>query len=147
MNYFKPDLPCPAIQLVPQRPPMLLVERLVKRDRQGNHSIVEASVPAEGIFITGKNQVIPEYLVELVAQAMAAVNGYDLLTDGEEIGRGFLVGIEDFNWLGSVGPGERLRVDIEKTFAFGPVTIMAGKVTNEVGEVLATGRIKAWEEK
>ena len=40
-----------------------------------------------------------------------------------------------------------LKVEIEKTFEFGPVTVMSGRVINGAGEVLASGEIKAWEEK
>jgi 3-hydroxymyristoyl/3-hydroxydecanoyl-(acyl carrier protein) dehydratase len=147
MNEAISVLPCAAEGLVPQRPPMLLVARLVVRDRPGNFSVVEAVVPPAGIFVGADGDVLPEYFVELVAQAMAAVNGYDCLLDGEPAGRGFLVGIEDFRWHGSVAPGERLRVEMVKNFQFGPVTVMAGKVINGAGEVLAGGEIRAWEEK
>ncbi len=141
-----PELPCPANELVPQRPPMLLVDRLVARDRENNFSAAEALVPGDGIFIE-QGGVLPEYFIELVAQAMAAVNGYDALVDGVESGRGFLVGIDDFIWQGTAAPGELLRIEMAKDFEFGPVTVMAGKVLNEAGMVLASGEIKAWEEK
>ena len=141
------DLPCPAIDLVPQRPPMLLVDRLLVRNREANFSAVAALVPVDGIFVEQGRGVLPEYFIELVAQAMAAVNGYDGLIDGGAVGRGFLVGIDGFSWRGPATPGELLRVEMENTFEFGPVTVMAGKVLNETGEVLASGEIKAWEEK
>lgn len=141
-----PVLPCVALELVPQRPPMLLIDRLVVRDRAGNFSVAEATVPEDGIFLGPGRGVMPEYFIELVAQAMAAVNGYDTLVDGETSGRGFLVGVEDFTWSGPARPGDRLRVEMTKIFEFGPVTVMAGKVLNEAGAVLASGEIKAWEE-
>lgn len=126
---------------------MLLVGRLIARDRTVNFSVAEALIPEKGIFLDPANRVLPEYFIELVAQAMAAVNGYDRLVDGEAPGRGFLVGIEDFHWQGSAEPGELLRVEMEKDFEFGPVTVMVGRVLNGAGEVLAAGKIKAWEEK
>jgi 3-hydroxymyristoyl/3-hydroxydecanoyl-(acyl carrier protein) dehydratase len=126
---------------------MLLVDRLVARERQANFSVVEASAPADGIFVEQGRGLLPEYYIELVAQAMAAVNGYDCLVDGAEAGRGFLVGIDDFSWQGTAEPGERLRIELKKNFEFGPVTVMVGQVLNGVGEVLAGGEIKAWEEK
>lgn len=147
INDAIPVLPCAAERLVPQRPPMLLVEQLVARDRAANFSAVEAAVPPAGIFVAPDGGVLPEYFVELVAQAMAAVNGYDCLLDGARTGRGFLVGIEGFSWHGSAAPGERLRVEMRQNFQFGPVTVMAGKVINGAGEVLAGGEIRAWEEK
>ncbi len=146
INETRSELPCPAIELVPQRPPMLLVDRLVARDRQTNFSAAEASVPVDGIFVE-QGAVLPEYFIELVAQAMAAVNGYDGLVDGVKAGRGFLVGIDGFTWQGTAVPGELLRIEMAKDFEFGPVTVMAGKVLNEAGVVLASGEIKAWEEK
>jgi len=142
-----PTLPRAAIELVPQRPPMLIVDRLISRDLGVNFSEVEALAPVEGIFIDEGNCLLPEYFIELVAQSMAAVNGYDGLVDGGEVGRGFLVGIEDFSWQGTAEPGEFLRIEMEKTFEFGPVTVMAGRVLNGSGDLLATGELKVWEEK
>lgn len=146
-KYPVPCLPCAADKLVPQRPPMLLIDQLVVRERRDNFSVVSAAVPQGGIFVEKGGRVLPEYFVELVAQAMAAVNGYDGLVDGEKTGRGFLVGIEDFHWLATAEPGEMLRVEMAKVFEFGPVTVMAGKVLNGADKLLASGEIKAWEEK
>lgn len=141
-----PELPCPAIDLVPQRAPMLLIDQLVSREQQVNFAVIVASVPTAGVFME-QGQVVPEYFVELVAQAMAAVNGYDNRVDGTPSGRGFLVGIDDFSWYDIAEPGERLRIELQKNFEFGPVTVMAGQVLNEAGDVLASGEIKVWEEK
>jgi len=142
-----PALPCAAAVLVPQRPPMLVIDRLVARDRLANFSVVEAAAPVEGVFVDYDNTVLPEYFIELIAQAMAAVNGYDGLVDGEEAGRGFLVGIEKFSWRRIAAVGEKLRVEIVKDYEFGPVSVMTGKVLDDRGEILADGGIKAWEEK
>jgi 3-hydroxymyristoyl/3-hydroxydecanoyl-(acyl carrier protein) dehydratase len=147
MNDIPANLPCAAIELVHQRPPMLLVDRLLVRDRRANFSVVEALVPGGGPFVEQGRWVLPEYFVELLAQAMAAVNGYDDLIDGEKSQRAFLVGIEEFSWLGSAGPGDLLMIEVVKSFEFGPVTVMAGKILNETGQVLASGEIKAWVEK
>lgn len=141
-----PTLPCPAIDLVPQRAPMLLVDQLVSREQQVNFASIVASVPTAGVFIE-QGQVLPEYFIELVAQAMAAVNGYDNRVDGTPSGRGFLVGIDGFSWYGTAQPAERLRIELQKNFEFGPVTVMAGKIFNTAGDVLAGGEIKVWEEK
>ncbi|NTV15351.1 MAG: ACP dehydratase [Desulfobulbaceae bacterium] len=141
-----PPLPAPALQLVAQRPPMLLVDALVHRDRPGNFSVVTATVPRAGIFLGPDGCVIPEYFVELVAQGGAAVNGYDAISDGEGGSRGFLVGIDKFVWLAGARVGEELRVELVKTFEFGPVTVMSGRVFNGTEQLLAEGEIKAWEQ-
>ena len=141
-----PALPCPAIRLVAQRPPMLLVSTLVHRDRPGNFSLVAATAPTTGIFLDLDGGLIPEYFVELVAQGGAAVNGYDAITDNAGKTRGFLVGIDNFVWQGGAKGGEELKVELVKTFEFGPVTVMSGRVFNAAGALLAEGEIKAWEQ-
>jgi predicted hotdog family 3-hydroxylacyl-ACP dehydratase len=141
-----PPLPCPAIRLVAQRPPMLLVDTLVHRDRPGNFSVVATTAPTAGIFLDQDGGLIPEYFVELVAQSGAAVNGYDAITDNAGKTRGFLVGIDNFVWQCGARGGEELTVDLVKTFEFGPVTVMSGKVFNTAGTLLAEGEIKAWEQ-
>lgn len=141
-----PALPCPAIELVAQRPPMLLVDTLVHRDRPGNFSVVEATAPGAGVFLGTDGGMIPEYFVELVAQGGAAVNGYDAITDQAVRTRGFLVGIDNFAWRGGACSGEELRVELVKTYEFGPVTVMRGRVFNRTGRLLAEGEIKAWEQ-
>lgn len=142
-----PGLPCRADLLVPQRPPMLLIDRLLRRDRETEFAVVEAVVPGGGVFIDPDGTLFPEYFVELVAQAMAAVNGYDRLVDGLGSGRGLLVGVDGFRWQAGAGPGEVLRVEMVKNFEFGAITVMGGRVLNAAEEFLAGGEIKAWEEK
>ncbi len=141
-----PPLPAPAVQLMAQRPPMLLADALVHRDRPGNFSVVTATVPTSGVFLGQDGGVIPEYFVELVAQGGAAVNGYDAITDNAGKTRGFLVGIDKFVWRAGAQSGEQLRVELIKTFEFGPVTVMSGRVFNRAEQLLAEGEIKAWEQ-
>jgi hypothetical protein len=125
---------------------MLLAGELRQRDRPGNFSLVAARVPEEGIFITEAGRTRPEYFIELAAQAMAAVDGYDALADGGAFGRGLLVGVDNFRWSGSAGAGEELRVEVVKSYEFGPVTVMTGRVVDRCGKLLAEGEIKAWEQ-
>jgi len=144
-NAGPPELPCRAEMLVAQRPPMLLAGELLRRDREGNFSEVGAQVPQGGIFIGRSGQARPEYFVELMAQAMAAVNGYDALCEGGAYRRDLLVGIDRFFWLEGAREGEEMRVEVAKIFEFGPVTVMKGQVFNGAGKLLAEGEIKAWE--
>ena len=133
-------LPCPADRLVPHRPPMLIVRELL--ERQGDTALVAAQVPAAGIWVN-QGGVLPEYYVELVAQAIAAANGYDALQEGKPPANGFLVGVDEFHWLAAAAPGERLLVTVEKTFEFGAVKIIRGTVRNDAG-IKADGEIKVW---
>ncbi|MCK5231325.1 MAG: ACP dehydratase, partial [Desulfobulbaceae bacterium] len=128
------------------RPPMLLVDRLLERDCAKDLCIAEARAPIDGIFVNETGMLIPEYYLELIAQSMAAGNGYDAQCDRVSERTGYLVGIDAFTWFQDALPGEILRVDLKKIFEFGSVTIMAGEVINQKGRVIAEGEIKVWEE-
>ncbi|MBU0480831.1 MAG: ACP dehydratase [Proteobacteria bacterium] len=141
-----PDLPCTVEKLIPQRPPMQVAHRLLLRDRPGNFSVVEGDAPTGGIFNPDGAGVIPEYFMELMAQSMAAVNGYDSLVDGKESGKGFLVGIDDFRWQDHPRSSGPFRVEIVKDFEFGQVTVVSGKIFTPSGDLIASGSVKAWEE-
>ncbi|MDH3392981.1 MAG: ACP dehydratase [Desulfobulbaceae bacterium] len=135
-------LPCEVDHLVPQRPPMLIVRRLL--ERKDDMALVEAEAPAEGIWVSPERGLLPEFYVEVIAQAMAAVNGYDSLQDGVPPGDGFLVGVDKFCWQKTAVPGETLWIDVKKTFEFGAVKIIHGLVRNEHEEI-ASGEIKVWQ--
>lgn len=132
--------PVPAVELVTHRPPMLLVNCLAARDeRQG---IVEATVPESGPMVTGRG-VLPEYLVEILAQSMAVIDGYDSVKAGREPTGGFLVGLNRFVWSAFPLPGQKLNVTLAKSFEFGSMIIMNGGVTAG-GVFLAGGELKVW---
>lgn len=137
-----PELPHSAEIFVPHRPPMLLVAQLVQR--QGDRAVVEALAPVEGFFVSADNTLLPEYYVEVVAQAMAAANGYDSFNTVDKRIR-YLVGLDDFTWHGDATPGSLLTINIEKTFQFGSVTIMRGQLT-QGQRLIAAGVLKVWEE-
>ena len=141
------ELPCQADQLVPQGPPMLLIDKLLRRDHGVEFAVVEATVPHQGVFIDPHQGLFLEYYIELVAQSIAAVNGYDVLVEGRKAKNGFLVGVDEFNWHEGAEPGDVLRVELEKDFEFGPVMVMRGRVVDNQGKLLAGGTIKVWEEK
>lgn len=135
------NLPARALPLLPHRPPMLFVERLVKR--QGDLAVAEAILPTSGIAVHD-GQLLPEYFIELIAQTAALANGYDLQREGKEPNDGMLVGVDEFTITGRRALDRVVRIETNKTFAFGPVNVINGTVWD--GEFkLAAGTIKVWE--
>jgi len=135
-----PLLPAPAEDLVTHRPPMLLVSSLLQRDETSGR--VSATVPVSGPMIHNK-RVLDEYLVEIMAQSMAVIDGYDAVIDGKPPSGGFLVGLKHFSVYSLPLPGQSLEITLIKLFEFGPMTIMKGQV--ESGDtLLADGELKVW---
>lgn len=135
-------LPQPAAALLPHRPPMLFVETLVAR--HGNRSTARAVLPDSGIGVSD-NRLLPEYFIELVAQATALANGYDGLRLGKPVHDGMLVGIDGFSIHGRAISGRVVRIETEKTFEFGAIKMIHGEVYDDL-ELLAAGDLKVWED-
>ncbi|MDF1614732.1 ACP dehydratase [Desulfurivibrio dismutans] len=135
-------LPRPALELVPQRPPMLLVDELL--EWRPGRALARAVVPAAGIWYDPETGVPTEYWIELVAQAMAAANGYDAMQAGAAPGSGMLVGVDSFRLYQVPRPGATVLVELKKTFEFGAVKIIKGWVRSAEAD-LAEVEIKVWE--
>lgn len=103
-----------------------------------------ATLPTTGLFVTG-GYVLPLYFIELIAQTAALGNCHDALASGMPPHKGMLVGIDSFSWPGTAPPGTPVRIETDKTFAFGAVKLVHGEVYAGKN-LLATGDIKVWEE-
>lgn len=134
------QLPMEPLLLLPHRPPMLFVKRLLKR--YGDKATAEAVVPVSGICIDD-NQLYLEYLVELIAQTAAMANGYDNLLIGKKPTEGMLVGVDSFCFGKKPEPGRLCHIKTEKTFEFGPVKVIHGEIWGD--ELYGKGDIKVWE--
>lgn len=137
-------LPYPVDSLVPHRPPMLLVQNITERDRINETATVSAIVPETGMWIMDSFRVQPEYFIEVIAQSMAAVSGYDLMCDNLPARDGFLVGVDSFTWYDLPKCGSEIYIRVSKEFEMPPVTVMAGEVRYN-GGLAALGRLKVWE--
>lgn len=134
-------LPQSAEPLLPHKPPMRLVETLVKRE--GSRSMALATLPISGIFVTAGN-ILPEYFIELIAQTAALGNCYDALNIGMAPRDGMLVGVDAFSWPSRPQPGTPVQIETDIAFAFGAMKVVHGEVYGGK-ELLAVGDIKVWE--
>jgi 3-hydroxyacyl-[acyl-carrier-protein] dehydratase len=136
-----PALPMPADRIIPHRPPMRLVETLLSYESGSGEA--EACFPPDS-FLAGRDGKIDEAaLIELIAQAYAAVKGYDDLSRGKPPGKGFLVGMRRLRIEGEARAGDRLRISIRTVGAFDNFAIVEGAVTRG-GKTVASGTLKLW---
>jgi 3-hydroxyacyl-[acyl-carrier-protein] dehydratase len=106
------------------------------------HCTVEARAPLAGPFVD-QGRVVPEYGIELLAQATAAGYGYQALAGDRPVEGGMLAAIDHFSWHGYPAAGDPLRVRLQSELSFGPVLVVSGTVSR-AAEDLATGRLKIW---
>jgi predicted hotdog family 3-hydroxylacyl-ACP dehydratase len=78
-----------------------------------------------------------------MAQAYAAMKGYQDLLNGRPIGRGYLVGIRKFEMLGTFDATDRLFVKVKTAGSFNDFYVAEGKVLAG-NTCIAIGNMKLW---
>jgi len=113
------------IDLIPQRPPMIMIDRLVNaagRSAEGSLLITESNIFCrDGAFQEAG-------IVEFIAQTAAAHTGYLMLEAGREISLGFIGSVKNLN-ISSLPPaGKEIRSEIVIDSELLGYTIITGKV-------------------
>lgn len=135
------DLPVGAEALIPHRPPMRLVDRLVAFD--GQAGVVEARVAADGLLVDADGHLAPVAAVEFLAQAFAAVKGYADRLQGLPVKRGFLVGSRRVRLFADLRAGDRLEIAVRTVGTLEGFAVAEGEILRD-GERVAAGTVKLW---
>ena len=97
------------LELIPQRPPFIMVDRLLHFDRIV--TTAEFAVREDNIFLEG-DELQPEGLVENIAQTCAARIGYVNLMNKESVRLGFIGAVRNLTILGTPKIGETIETTI-----------------------------------
>lgn len=136
-------LPISADKIIPHRPPMQLVDRLLECDTGAGSGTVETVVRRDALILTDQGEVDPPVLFEMIAQAYAAVTGYENLLHGRPVRGGYLVGIRKGRVTGRAFAGDRLIVHVETEKSLGDFSVARGTVSRS-GLDMAWAVIKVW---
>ena len=139
----KPDLllPMAVEDLVPHRLPMRLVDRLLEEgDRAGT---VECCLRAGAVVVDAAGRFDEAAFLELMAQAYAAVKGYDDARHDLPVQEGFLVGCREIRVCKPARAGQTLTVRVKTIATVDSFAVVDGEVWCGP-ELLATGTIKLW---
>lgn len=135
-------LPVEASLLVPHKPPMLLIDRLVEMKERA--SVSEMTVKADSIFVNGTGALDEASYPEIISQAIAAQEGFRKLGCREAQPEGFLLGVKKLEVLGTAGIGDTLRISVVKTAKYGDFGIVNGEVYRG-SELIARGEVKVFQ--
>jgi predicted hotdog family 3-hydroxylacyl-ACP dehydratase len=118
----------PAVEtLLPHRPPMLLVERIL--DVTEKTGLAQAQVLANHLFLRQDGTLSPEVYCELVAQGFGVCESWRRVQKGLTIdGGGFLASLRDVEFLAPAHAGDVLTVRTEKTEECFDTHIVFGEV-------------------
>jgi predicted hotdog family 3-hydroxylacyl-ACP dehydratase len=134
-----PGLPCPVIELVPHRAPMLLLEHLEQYSPETGTAI--GRVGADHPFLHDDGRLNPASFIEYLAQAAAAHEGFRRRLKDRNLPGGFLVGVHDFVIEGSAAVGDKIEVVACRGLQFDAFRIVTGIVLVE-GRQVASGELR-----
>jgi radical SAM protein with 4Fe4S-binding SPASM domain len=132
-------LPAPAGDFIPQQPPMRVVDTLLEVGER--FARVAYEIPAEGPFVGADGRLDEAAHLEMIAQAIAALNGFRCSRQPDH--QGLLLGAENVEVLGECRRGDRLTISVFKEVKYGDFGVVDGTVMRG-DEVVARGRIKVW---
>lgn len=134
-------LPADAAGLVPHKPPMLLISRLIEVKERS--SVSEVEITEDTIFIGENGKLDDASYIEIIAQAIAAQNGFKNMGNRKSKQEGFLLGVKNLEITGHAGIGDKLRVSVYKAAKYGEFGVIKGEVFKGK-EIIARGEIKVW---
>lgn len=125
-------------ELIPQREPFVLVDRLVSWDSVS--VTTEFEVKDEHILVNN-GKLIEAGLTENMAQTAAAGAGYELLKSGGAVKLGFIGAISKLKIFSLPKTGSTLKTTVQVEHKIMNVTVVSCKVENN-GEVIASCGMK-----
>lgn len=136
-------LPVNASELIPHKPPMLIVNKLVAiKERE---SITEVEISKNTIFVSEDGRLDEASYPEIIAQSIAAQDGFRKLRNGGNGPKGFLLGVKNLEILGSARVGDTLRVSACKVAKYGGFGVIKGEIFKG-DDIIARGEIKVWQD-
>lgn len=136
-------LPFPAAGIIPQKSPMRVIDAVVS---VGERSGEVSAVVSEDMPFSGEDGKMDEVgYFEMMAQSVAALEGFKRVGAPEPPAGGYLVGAQKLEILGAARVGEGLRVFVQKSSRFGKFGVLRATVSRD-NTLLARGEIKVWRD-
>jgi predicted hotdog family 3-hydroxylacyl-ACP dehydratase len=137
------EFPIPAGELTPHAPPMLLIDEVLacSRDRVN----ARATVKADGLFFQ-PGRGLPGYVgFEILAQAIAAYDGWMRRQEGDKPTIGFLLGCRKYQcaveWFAA---GDVLEIEADSLIHEGEMRSFDCRLKGAGGTVLASGVLNVY---
>ena len=136
-------IPIITDDLIPHRPPIKMVDKIIDYDDSCKPSIVEYTVTEGSGFLNSDGCLDEECFLEIIAQAAAAQHGFNLKRDGSELEAGLLIGVRNLVIYDQAFTGDTLNILVECGTEIESVSAVAGKIMKGP-EIIAEAVITVW---
>lgn len=124
MNLSEKLSEIPVVNLIPQRPPMVMISRVVAYDK--GEIQTELTVESDNFFV--ENGLFSESgLLENIAQSAAAMVGLEARGKGEDVLLGFIGGINKIKVSGFASASQTILTHVEIIQEVFNITLIRGK--------------------
>ena len=133
------NLPVAVDEIIPQKSPMKVIDTLVSvSERCADVSVM---IHKDMLFVGEDGIVDDAVYLEMMAQSIAALNGFKQLGISESAPEGFLLGAKNFEILKRSEVGDKLTISVYKYAKYGDFGVIKGTISRD-DDVLARGEIK-----
>lgn len=132
------DFPLRAEGLIPQRNPIILVDRLLDSDEKA--SVSDFLIRKDGVFVED-GRFVSAGLLENIAQTCALRIGY--LNRGQQVRIGVVGAVKNFTTLRFPTVGETLTTTVKETLYIDPALVVSAE-TRVGNEIVATCEMKVF---
>jgi predicted hotdog family 3-hydroxylacyl-ACP dehydratase len=134
--------PLSAEGLMPHQPPMRLIDRVLTVGEDGSGTC-ETMVDEGNIFLGDDGALVSEAMVELMAQAFAAISGTKDRQADRPPRTGYLVGVKQTRFMAQARSGDRLIIHVRPVGNFAGFVMISGDIHCH-DQLLACGELKIW---
>jgi len=135
------SLPLPVDRIIPQMPPMRIIDTVDKLAERS--ALCSVLIKEEMPFIEKDGSVDHVAYLEMMAQSIAALNGFRNMDSSDTAPEGYLLGARDLKIKGKAYSGDKLKIMVFKFARYGGFGIVKGVVKRD-NEILSEGEIKIW---
>lgn len=134
-------LPIAADEIIPQKSPMKVIDTLVRVAER--YADVSVTIQKDMLFV-GEDGIVDDAIyLEMMAQSIAALNGFKQIGISESAPEGFLLGAKNFEILKKSRVGDKLTISVYKYARYGDFGVIKGTISRN-NDILARGEIKVW---
>ena len=138
--------PIPLDELLPHRPPMVLIDAVESFDAEAKRLTARVTIGENQMFFDG--QGVPNWVaIEYMAQTAAALVGYydRHVAPGQPVRPGLLLGTRKLDLkLERFEAGKTYRIVAENAFSDSDAASFVCRIEDDTGETVATANLNAY---
>ncbi len=134
-------MPVAVDEIIPQKSPMKVIDTLISvSERCADVSVM---IQKDMLFV-GEDGIVDDAIyLEMMAQSIAALNGFKQIGISALAPEGFLLGAKNLEILKKARVGDKLTISVYKYARYGDFGVIQGTISRK-NDVLARGEIKVW---